>query len=501
MAYTRLYFLCFDHNITVAEAVKKSWDGFRFRRMLHGETLELWRNLKQRCERVEMEAREGKYGSSNGSLPRPRPHAPPPALTGPPLSASRTPSPTAAAPCLENGDQREVQINRSRCSKAASTTTPAPPPAAPASIVGSVSTEPPEPWASPKVGLPQLDPDQADLDSVSLSPPTDRSPAPADVTEVLLGAKSGCTAVVGEKEVELALLLHPAATHGVVPCVQILPCPDVGDGAEVVALVTQSPPGEDAEFVPCTPLTVAEGCTSGAAMMGELAPLATNAAVDCVSSASCFSVPSSCDTAQAVDAQPGEVHAEVLESVRFSEASSGGSSDHEVVAKSSESLLASIGSDPQVMMELALRPLHKLEDSLCLWLARATSLLERAEASVGLQGSLPTTQVALVANHRDQGTEDIGNTMQPLTLGLVAPVAATEISLARSTSDEVQAGAKGCAFAIDEGDTLHDLTELIKCLIAMPAITLGLIRLVKAEQTKHANQVVCAAVRVNSATC
>ena len=82
--------------------------------------------------------------------------------------------------------------------------------------------------------------------------------------------------------------------------------PIVGDGAEVAALVTQSPPGEDAEFVPCTLLTVAEGLTSGAAMMGELAPLATNAAVDCVSSASCFSVPSSCDTAQAVDAQPGE---------------------------------------------------------------------------------------------------------------------------------------------------------------------------------------------------
>ncbi|EMS66884.1 hypothetical protein TRIUR3_05696 [Triticum urartu] len=80
--------------------------------------------------------------------------------------------------------------------------------------------------------------------------------------------------------------------------------------------------------------------------------------------------------------------------------------------------------------------------------------------------------------------------MQPLTLGLVAPVVTTEISLASSISDEVQAVAKGCAFAIDEGDTLHDLTELIKCLIAMPAITQGLIRLVKAEQTKHANQVV-----------
>ena len=162
-------------------------------------------------------------------------HQPSPAAATPappaPLSAPRVlprprPRPPACRIRAENGGQREVQINRSRCSKAASTTTPAPPTAAPASIVGSVSTEPPEPRASPKVGLPQLDPDQADLDSISLSPSADQSPAPADVMEVLLGAKSGCTAVVGEKEVELALLLHPAATHCVVPCVQIWPCPD-----------------------------------------------------------------------------------------------------------------------------------------------------------------------------------------------------------------------------------------------------------------------------------
>ena len=91
--------------------------------------------------------------------------------------------------------------------------------------------------------------------------------------------------------------------------------------------------------------------------------------------------------------------------------------------------------------------------------------------------------------------------MQPLTLGLVAPVVATEISLASSISDEVQAVAKGRTFAVDEGGTLHDLTKLIKCLITMPAITQGLIRLVKAEKIKKANQVVCAAMRDNSARC
>lgn len=38
----------------MAEALQKGWDGFRFRRTLHGETLVLWRNLKLRCERIEM---------------------------------------------------------------------------------------------------------------------------------------------------------------------------------------------------------------------------------------------------------------------------------------------------------------------------------------------------------------------------------------------------------------------------------------------------------------
>lgn len=52
--YLRLYNLCFDHNITVAEVLNMGWQGFRFRRTLHGETLELWRSLKDRCEDIKM---------------------------------------------------------------------------------------------------------------------------------------------------------------------------------------------------------------------------------------------------------------------------------------------------------------------------------------------------------------------------------------------------------------------------------------------------------------
>ena len=34
--YPRLYSLCFDHNITVDEAISKGWMEFRFRRTLYG---------------------------------------------------------------------------------------------------------------------------------------------------------------------------------------------------------------------------------------------------------------------------------------------------------------------------------------------------------------------------------------------------------------------------------------------------------------------------------
>jgi hypothetical protein len=54
-AYPRIYDICFDHNITVDDAIQKGWQGFKFRRTLHGETLELWESLKGRCEEVTMQ--------------------------------------------------------------------------------------------------------------------------------------------------------------------------------------------------------------------------------------------------------------------------------------------------------------------------------------------------------------------------------------------------------------------------------------------------------------
>lgn len=52
--YPRLYNISFDHNISMAEAVNKGWQGFSFRRDLNAETSELWNSLKQRCEVVRM---------------------------------------------------------------------------------------------------------------------------------------------------------------------------------------------------------------------------------------------------------------------------------------------------------------------------------------------------------------------------------------------------------------------------------------------------------------
>lgn len=56
--YRGLYLLSFDHNITVAEALQKGWGGFKFRRTLYGDSLGQWKNLKLRCEEIEM--RSGK---------------------------------------------------------------------------------------------------------------------------------------------------------------------------------------------------------------------------------------------------------------------------------------------------------------------------------------------------------------------------------------------------------------------------------------------------------
>lgn len=52
--YPRLYDLCFDHDITTAEAILKGWMGFKFRRTLLGGTLEPWNNLKDRREETGM---------------------------------------------------------------------------------------------------------------------------------------------------------------------------------------------------------------------------------------------------------------------------------------------------------------------------------------------------------------------------------------------------------------------------------------------------------------
>lgn len=52
--YPRLYNISFDHNISVAEAVNKRWQGFSFRRNLNTEANELLTSLKQRCESVRM---------------------------------------------------------------------------------------------------------------------------------------------------------------------------------------------------------------------------------------------------------------------------------------------------------------------------------------------------------------------------------------------------------------------------------------------------------------
>ena len=59
-------------------------------------------------------------------------------------------------------------------------------------------------------------------------------------------------------------------------------------------------------------------------------------------------------------------HAEVPESVRFVQASGGGCVDHEDVAKSIDSMLASTSYELQIMMDLVLRLVRKLKDFLCL---------------------------------------------------------------------------------------------------------------------------------------
>ena len=58
--YPRLYYLSFDHNITVAVCISKGWAGFRFRRTLYGDTLVLWNSLKSTCEEIEIKGGKDK---------------------------------------------------------------------------------------------------------------------------------------------------------------------------------------------------------------------------------------------------------------------------------------------------------------------------------------------------------------------------------------------------------------------------------------------------------
>lgn len=147
-------------------------------------------------------------------------------------------------------------------------------------------------------------------------------PTHGDAMDVVLGVRTGswCTAVDGKVEVELASLLPPAATHGLIPCDAELCCFVDGDGDHADVLVLQLASGiaigpvssEDVVLVPSMPLAVAEGHASGTArdtgvaVMRELAPLTTTTAVDCVSSIPCYPVPPTCDPVEVVDVVPGE---------------------------------------------------------------------------------------------------------------------------------------------------------------------------------------------------
>ena len=80
--------------------------------------------------------------------------APPATLSAPRVLPRPRPRPPACRIRAENGGQREVQINRSRCSKAASTTTPVPPPAAPPSLLAPSPLSRRSLGRPPKLGSP-----------------------------------------------------------------------------------------------------------------------------------------------------------------------------------------------------------------------------------------------------------------------------------------------------------------------------------------------------------
>lgn len=59
-AYPSLYFTCFDHDLSAADAIEKGWHNFSFRRTPQGDSLELWNSLKDRCEEVMMHGAKDK---------------------------------------------------------------------------------------------------------------------------------------------------------------------------------------------------------------------------------------------------------------------------------------------------------------------------------------------------------------------------------------------------------------------------------------------------------
>lgn len=214
------------------------------------------------------------------------------------------------------------------------------------------------------------------------------------------------------------------------------------------------------------------------------------------------------------------------ESARIVEAPSEGSVDRGV-ATSDDAMLVSFRAELQSLVEFALRPLRKLEDSLCLWLARASDLLEQAEVSDGERGLSPAslqgpcslgTSVHGLTLPKDgsKGVDDIGDKVGLAPSRYVAAVestgqhasvksmalydkVATELSLPTSASNEVWGVAKGCTSAFEGQNTLHVFIELVKSLSAVPAITQGLIHLVNAAKIKNVNQLAGVASGVGTA--
>lgn len=177
------------------------------------------------------------------------------------------------------------------------------------------------------------------------------------------------------------------------------------------------------------------------------------------------------------------MHAQAPDPARVFDATSKGCTGHVSVSRSPDALFTSFGVELQGMFEMALRPLRMLKDSLCLWLVRATNLLERAEVSHDAQGlsaasqgpcpsdtvvdgPLPTMQVPLVVEDGYEEFVDNINCVRLMPSELVEPVepcalapashhkmvsigkVVDEFNLATSDSDDEWAVGKGCTLPI-----------------------------------------------------